>query len=39
MCKPWKKNGVKGGEKAQTWQERKARISEREQVSEAKKKG
>lgn len=34
MCKPWKKNGAKGGLKAQTWQERKSRLSEKEQLQE-----
>ncbi len=31
LCKPHKRNGVKGSEAAQTVQERRARISEREQ--------
>ena len=34
MCKPHKANGRKGGDEAQTWQERKARRSEREQRRE-----
>jgi len=31
MCKPWKANGVKGKLCNLTWQERRARISEKEQ--------
>ena len=31
-CKPQKANGLKGSEANQTWQERKSRVSEREQV-------
>lgn len=34
MCKPHKANGCKGREQDQTWQERRARLSEREQVAE-----
>lgn len=30
LCKPYKSNGVKNGDEAQTWQERKARISDKE---------
>ena len=36
MCKPHKQNGIKGGEAAQIWQERKSRLSEREQLDELK---
>lgn len=32
LCKPHKSNAQKGREESQTWQERKARISEREQL-------
>jgi len=35
LCKPHKSNGAKGGFKAQTWQEQKARLSEKEQRQEA----
>jgi hypothetical protein len=31
MCKPHKGNGMKGGLQNQTWQERRGRLSEREQ--------
>jgi len=31
LCKPHKANGAKGTVDAQTWQERRARVSEREQ--------
>ncbi len=34
MCKPYKHQLVKGGYKAQTWQEKRAIISEREQRRE-----
>jgi hypothetical protein len=30
-CKPWKSNGCKGTFDDQTWQEKRARISEKEQ--------
>jgi hypothetical protein len=32
LCKPHKSNAQKGREESQTWQERKARISEREKI-------
>lgn len=32
LCKPHKANGNKGGLKNQTWQEQKARLSEKEQL-------
>ncbi len=32
LCKYWKGNGAKGSLKNQTWQERRARLSEKEQV-------
>lgn len=34
MCKPWKKNAFKDQERSQTMQERRARVSEREQRRE-----
>jgi hypothetical protein len=36
MCKPWKHQGTKKSLAAQPWQERKARLAEKEQVDEAR---
>jgi len=34
MCKPWKRNGQNNSIKQKSWQERKAKITEKEQLKQ-----